>query len=400
MKKKSKEKSLLFSQSKKIEILKNIYINLKCLKSKEDYQIKKKFSKDKSKTNKNSFSEINKNKDIKKNSLKNRNIKQKSKTKKNFYSNSNNNSIKKSNIFFKNRIMKKPIKSLSHTQSTLNNKYKSHNNIRYDNKKNNSKANIILTNDNKIYQNNPLELTFGSISFMSNIQTEANENDKNKGIKIKNKTFLASLNNNITKEKKDFKRHNKIIKLKKKLFFNPDWKIKQKNNKSINKSNNINNKSEIIIKNYKTKKKYEIINNNYTNININYREKNYHSVNISNEIRKSNKKINIRSEKDKMKKNELIKNKLIKNRNEKEKFKNKKCRNYTAKNSDILQKSTLKKIKSSNNNKEYIIRININNKENGRYKLIIKRINQYKKRMPRSAPKLFLAHPSLKNLFL
>ena len=226
MKKKSKEKSLLFSQSKKIEILKNIYINLKCLKSKEDYQIKKKFSKDKSKTNKNSFSEINKNKDINKNSLKNRNIKQKSKTKKNFYSNSNNNSIKKSNTFFKNRIMKKPIKSLSHTQSTLNNKYKSHKNIKYDNKKNNSKANIILTNDNKIYQNNPLELTFGSISFMSNIQTEANENDKNKGIKIKNKTFLASLNNNITKEKKDFKRHNKIIKLKKKLFFNPDWKIK------------------------------------------------------------------------------------------------------------------------------------------------------------------------------
>ena len=42
----------------------------------------------------------------------------------------------------------------------------------------------------------------------------------------------------------------------------------------------------------------------------------------------------------------------------------------------------------------------INNKESGRYKLIIRRINQFKKRMPRSAPKLFLAHPSLKNLFL
>jgi len=400
MKKKSKEKPLIFSQSKKIEILKNIYINLKCLKSKEDYQINKKFKKDKSKTNKNSYAEIEKNKRKDKNSNKNKYNYQKSKTKKNFYSNSINNSIKKSNTFFKNRISKKPIKRFSHTQSTLNNKYKSHNNIRYDHKKNNSKTNVVLTNENKIYQNNPLELTFGSNSFMSNIQTEANEKENNKNNKNKNKTFLSSLNNNIAKEKRDFKRHTKIVKLKKKLFFNPDWKIKQKNNKTINKSIS-NNKSEIVIKNYKTKKKYEIINNNYTNININYGEKNYHSVNISNEIRKRNKLIKVINEKDKIKRNDLIKNKLIKNRNEKEKFKNKKIRNYTAKNSDILQKNTLKKIKSSNNNnKEYVIKININNKESGRYKLIIQRINQFKKRMPRSAPKLFLAHPSLKNLFL
>ena len=36
MKKKSKEKSLIFSQTKKIQLLKNIYVNLKCIKSKEN----------------------------------------------------------------------------------------------------------------------------------------------------------------------------------------------------------------------------------------------------------------------------------------------------------------------------------------------------------------------------
>ena len=387
MKKKEKEKSFLYSQCKKIQLLKNIYINLKCIKTKDDNKINKSSHKYRYKK---TFEEIKKRKINEKNITKNKNDKQKSKTKKKFYSNSNNNSIKKCNTFLKNRIIKKTY-NIINNESILNNMSKSENNIRYSmtkkEKNNNSKK--ISTTENKIYQNNPLELTFGSSNFMSNNQTESKEIGKNK-----NKSFLVSINKNKDKrEKKDFVRHNIIIKLKKKLYLNPNWKIKKKDN-------NRGNKSEIIIKNYKTKNKYEFINNHYTNININYKEKNYHSVNISNEIRKSNKKINIRSEKDKMKKNELIKNKLIKNRNEKEKFKNKKCRNYTAKNSDILQKSTLKKIKSSNNNKEYIIRININNKENGRYKLIIKRINQYKKRMPRSAPKLFLAHPSLKNLFL
>ena len=104
--------------------------------------------------------------------------------------------------------------------------------------------------------------------------------------------------------------------------------------------------------------------------------------------------------KDKINKNNLIKNKILKNRNEKEIFKNNKKRNYTSKNSSIAQKNTLKKIKSSTSSKEYVIKININDKENGKYKLIIKRTNNYKKRIPRSTPKLFLAHPSLKNLFL
>ena len=298
--------------------------------------------------------------------------------------------MKKHSIFFKNRIMKKSIKSISHTQSTINNISNSQNNIRYNNKedkKNNSKTKI--TNENKIYQNNPLELTFGNSSFMSNIQTEINELEKNKN--DKNKTVFKSINNNThLKKKKDFIRHNKITKLKKKLLFDPCWKIKQKNIKK-------NNKSEIIIQNDKTKNKYEFINNHYTNININYREKNYHSVNISNEMRKKNKKIKVRKENEKKNKNNLIKNKILRNRNERDK--NIKIRSYTTKNSAVSEKNTLKKIKSSNY-KEYIIRININDKENGKYKLIIKRTNNYAKRMPKSTPKLFLAHPSLKNLFL
>ena len=300
--------------------------------------------------------------------------------------------MKKHNSFFKNKIMEKQNKSISHTQSTIKNMCKSQNNFRY-NKNNNKNDKINNSKTSIIFQNNPLELTFGNSSFMSNIQTETN-NDFVKNKNNKNKTFFKSINTNIhKKEKKDFIRHNKITKLKKKLLFNPNWKIKQE---SKNKNNN---KSEIIIHNYKTKNKYEIINNHYTNININYREKNYHSVNISNELRKNNKKIKIRKEREKINKNNMIKNKILKNRNEKEKFRKTKIRSSTTKNSAVLQKNTLKKIKSSNN-KEYMIKININDKENGIYKLIIKRTSKYLKRMPRSTPKLFLAHPSLKNLFL
>ena len=112
-------------------------------------------------------------------------------------------------------------------------------------------------------------------------------------------------------------------------------------------------------------------------------------MNISNERRKPNKKIKMKNNKELIYKNNTFKNKILKNKS------------YTTKNSEIIQKNTLKKIKSTNNtNKEYIIKININDKGNGRYKLIIQRTNKYIKRMPKSAPKLFLAHPSLKNLFL
>ena len=388
MKKKEKEKSFLYSQCKKIQLLKNIYINLKCIKTKDDNKINKSSHKYRYKK---TFEEIKKRKINEKNITKNKNDKQKSKTKKKFYSNSNNNSIKKCNTFLKNRIIKKTSNNIINNESILNNMSKSENNIRYSmtkkEKNNNSKK--ISTTENKIYQNNPLELTFGSSNFMSNNQTESKEIGKNK-----NKSFLVSINKNKDKrEKKDFVRHNIIIKLKKKLYFNPNWKIKKKDN-------NRGNKSEIIIKNYKTKNKYEFINNHYTNININYKEKNYHSVNISNEIRRNNKRIKTENMKDKINKNNLIKNKILKNRNEKEIFKNNKKRNYTSKNSSIAQKNTLKKIKSSTSSKEYVIKININDKENGKYKLIIKRTNNYKKRIPRSTPKLFLAHPSLKNLFL
>ena len=118
-------------------------------------------------------------------------------------------------------------------------------------------------------------------------------------------------------------------------------------------------------------------------------------MNISNELRKNNKKIKIKNEGPNQKKNNLLKNKILKNRNTQEKI----FKNYTTKNSAIHEKNTLKKIKSSNS-KEYVIKININDKGNGRYKLIIQRTKNFVKRMPKSAPKLFLAHPSLKNLFL
>ena len=278
------------------------------------------------------------------------------------------------NNFFKKRNITPSTKSISYTNSTNKNISKYNTNKKKETKYRNKSNNISL-NENKIYQNNPLELTFGSSSFISNIQSETNENGKNK-----NKSFIMTINNKKNKkEKKDLIRHNKIIKLKKKLIFDPKWKINQNNNKNFK-----NKKNEIIIHNYKTKNKYEFINNHYTNININYKEKNYHSVNISNEGKKNNKK-------------NLFKNKILKKRNEKDK----KIRNYTTKNSAIQENNTLKKIKSTNNtNKEYIIKININDKGNGRYKLIIQRTNKYIKRMPKSAPKLFLAHPSLKNLFL
>ena len=300
------------------------------------------------------------------------NNKQKSKT--------SNNSIKRYNTFYKKRNIKNEInfksKSISHTQSTINNINNINNISSYINKNNNKKKkqrrnpNKLLISENNIIQNNPLELTFGSSSFKSNnIQTEVNEleqeKNKNKNINI-NKSLMISINNNKKKEKKNLIKHNQITKLKKKLFFDPNWKI-NKNNKNNKKAN------EIIIQNYKARNKYEFINNHYMNININYKEKNYHSVNISNELRKNNKK--------KKKKKNLI------------------YKNHTTKNSAIHDKNTLKKIKSSNS-KEYVIKININDKGNGRYKLIIQRTKNFVKRMPKSAPKLFLAHPSLKNLFL
>ena len=53
-----------------------------------------------------------------------------------------------------------------------------------------------------------------------------------------------------------------------------------------------------------------------------------------------------------------------------------------------------------NETKECIIKINKSiDKENGKYKLIIKRTNKVIKRMPKSTPKLLLTHPSFKKLF-
>ena len=398
MKKKSKEKSLIFSQIKKIQLLKNIYVNLKCIKSKDNIQINKNNKKEKLSPYSHKTYKIKKEKKEKdgKNMLKNKYNKQKSKTKKNFYSNSNNNSIKKYNSFYKKRNIKNEIKSISHTQSTINNisSYINKNKNNNRNKKARRNQNNLLISESNIIQNNPLELTFGSSSFKSNIKTETNEielekNNNNININMNKSLFVTINNKKIIKDKKNIIKHNKITRLKKKLFFDPHWKIGQKYNHPQNKKN------EIIIQNYNAKNKYDFINNHYTNININYREKNYHSVNISNELRKNNKKIKIKNEKIISNKSNVLKNKILKNRNEKEKI----FKNYTTKNSAIHEKNTLKKIKSSNS-KEYVIKININDKGNGRYKLIIQRTKNYIRRMPKSAPKLFLAHPSLKNLFL
>ena len=394
MKKKSKEKSLIFSQTKKIQLLKNIYVNLKCIKSKDNNNQTNKINKnEKIKSYSYNPKKKEKEKEKKNNSMlkyKYENNKQKSKT--------SNNSIKRYNTFYKKRNIKNEInfksKSISHTQSTINNINNINNISSYINKNNNKKKkqrrnpNKLLISENNIIQNNPLELTFGSSSFKSNnIQTEVNdieqEKNKNKNINI-NKSLMISINNNKKKEKKNLIKHNQITKLKKKLFFDPNWKI-NKNNKKAN---------EIIIQNYKARNKYEFINNHYMNININYKEKNYHSVNISNELRKNNKKIKKKND-TVSKKNNLLKNKILKNRNVQDKI----YKNHTTKNSAIHDKNTLKKIKSSNS-KEYVIKININDKGNGRYKLIIQRTKNFVKRMPKSAPKLFLAHPSLKNLFL
>ena len=82
---------------------------------------------------------------------------------------------------------------------------KSQNNFRYNKNKNNNNKNDKNNNNSKtsiIYQNNPLELTFGNSSFMSNIiQTETN-NDFAKNKINKNKTFFKSINNNIHKKEK------------------------------------------------------------------------------------------------------------------------------------------------------------------------------------------------------
>ena len=52
-----------------------------------------------------------------------------------------------------------------------------------------------------------------------------------------------------------------------------------------------------------------------------------------------------------------------------------------------------------NETKECIIKINKSiDKENGKYKLIIKRTNKVIKRMPKSTQKLLLTHPSFQKL--
>ena len=89
--------------------------------------------------------------------------------------------IKRNNTFYKNRNinitkLNKP-KSKSQYNITLN---------KTSNKTTNYNSKTLLIDNNKIYQNNPLELTFGNSSFMSILNTENNEKNEVKDYKGKN----------------------------------------------------------------------------------------------------------------------------------------------------------------------------------------------------------------------
>ena len=99
--------------------------------------------------------------------------------------------IKRNNTFYKNRNinitkLNKP-KSKSQYNITLN---------KTSNKTTNYNSKTLLIDNNKIYQNNPLELTFGNSSFMSILNTENNEKNEVKDYKGKN-----SINKNKLKKK-------------------------------------------------------------------------------------------------------------------------------------------------------------------------------------------------------
>lgn len=161
-----------------------------------------------------------------------------------------------------------------------------------------------------------MELIFGNSSFMSNnLYTETNETDKDKDnekntIKIKNKfrrrnnSFIKTINS-----KKEFKeknnlniKRNKILKLNKKLFLRPSWKIssnksKNKPPKSLNikepekSKENKNNKSAFIIENYNKKARYSA---NAESI-MYYKNNNNNITDINKKIRKNILKLILRN---------------------------------------------------------------------------------------------------------
>ena len=493
---KKKENPIFLSKNKSIQLFKNINVNLKYVKE-QKIKLDIKFNQNiKNKIlNSNPISTINKTTiyNINNNTQKSLNIvnikkiqpskkindnNKRSKSTKSFSMNNSNKPNFKRNFIIK-RNSKKLNNNMSYKNSIGNTKknksecYKKISLIKTNknsnsndskikiNKKNSNSHKIspinrpkkLIRNNAQINQSNPMELTFGSTSFMSNnVQTETNETDKDKdksSIKINNKFknknnfFMKTINSK--KELKDKNyiniKKNKIVKLNKKLLLRPSWKIKQNHvvyntskslynqEKEKNKEDN-HNKSEFIIENYNKITKYNdnfILEksiydkiNNITCINNNKSFKKENQINIRN-IKLTNQDKILKSKYITFYKKNLLRNKIFNNRiniEEKNKFENKKnsVKNYSFNDSSFFENNIINRNKYKNKNniykinkinrlnesKDCILKINKSvDKENGKFKLIIKRTFADKciKKTPKSTPKLLLTHPSFKNLF-
>ena len=474
---KSNENSLFLSKAKKIDLIKNICVNLKCIKQ-QKIKINNKFNLNinnkKLNNNVSNKNNINTEKylniiNIKKISNPNKINQKRSKSTKSFSVNNSNKSNIKRNFLIKRNSKNKTINKINNktyytTNNTVNKKSEFYKKINVSrntsiNKKRKKDLNRLspinrpkelIKNNAEITQNNPMELTFGSSSFMSNnVQTETNETDNIKlSMQIKNKrkknhSFINTINPK--KEQKGTKNYNirsikpnKIVKLNKKLLLKPTWKInpnhimykplKFYNNKEKEKNNeDKNNKSAFIIENYNKKIKY-----NDNNINNNIDNKNYFNLNNITDIPnsksfiKDNKTINRNKKFGNNEKNmkskyaafynkNLLRNKLFKIKSDnggKNNCDSKKIiiKNYCLNNSsfykiNIINNNRQIRYKDRNKNnlnetKEFTLKINKSvDKEKGKYKLIIKKANKVIKKMPKSTPKLLLTHPSFKNLF-
>ena len=484
---KTKEKSIFLFKDKKIQLFKNINVNLKCVKAQKiklDIKINqnitnKILNSNPTTTYNNSIKTIINNNfqkslniiNVKKLPPKNKTNNKRSKSTKSFSMNNSNKSNLKRNFIIK-RNSKNLINNITYKNSSKNRSkseyYKKINIVTNNNSsnktkksKNNSKSHKLspisrpiklIRNNAPINQNNPMELTFGSSSFMSNnLQTETNETDKDKDkdkekntIKIKNKfrkrnnSFMKTINS-----KKEFKdknnlniKKNKILKLNKKLFLRPSWKISANKSKykppkflNINEveknKEDKNNKSAFIIENYNKKTRYSANaekimyykNNNITDITSNKNSKKDITINIK---KFSHQDKNLKNKFINFYKKNLLRNKIFNNRNDIEidtnnsyGIKKINIKSYSHNDSSFFDNNLKYKNKNKNinpknkNNKldesrECIIKINKSvDKENGKFKLIIKRTVADKciRKMPKSTPKLLLTHPSFKKMF-
>ena len=474
---KSNENSIFLSKAKKIDLIKNICVNLKCIKQ-QKIKINNKFNQNinnkKLNNNVSNKNNINTEKylniiNIKKISNPSKINQKRSKSTKSFSVNNSNKSNIKRNFLIKRNSKNKTTnktnnKTFYTTTNTVNKKSEFYKKINVSrntsiNKKRKRDPNRLspinrpkklIKNNAEITQNNPMELTFGSSSFMSNnVQTETNETDNIKlSMQIKNKkrknhSFINTINPK--KEQKGTKNYiirsikpNKIVKLNKKLLLKPTWKIKPNhimykplksynNKEKENNNEDKNNKSAFIIENYNKKIKY---NDNHKNNNID--NKNHFNLNNITDIPNSksfikdnktinrNKKFahneqNMKTKYAAFYNKNLLRNKLFKIKSDnggKNNYDSKKIiiKNYCLNNSsfykiNIINNNRQIRYKDRNKNnlnetKELTLKINKSvDKEKGKYKLIIKKANKAIKKMPKSTPKLLLTHPSFKNLF-